>query len=118
MTSNSHEKIITGTLPFDADVIKLEVPVNATVNTRVVATRQDRLMYYTQKIQDREELTGTKAKVFYAPSKGKSTARDTDAYALAQGWVSITPLSIDLTSRISFKQFAELIGAELPEKES
>jgi len=117
-TGQIAEKMLVGALPYDADVIKLEVPVNATVNTRVVATRQDRLMYYTQKIQDREELTGTKAKVFYAPSKGKSTARDTDAYALAQGWVSITPLSIDLTSRISFNQFAEILGAELPEKES
>ncbi len=117
-TGQIAEKIIAGTLPFDADVLKLEVPCGATENTRVVATKQDRLMYYTQKIEERTELTGTPAKVFYAPSKGKSTAKNTDTYALAQGWVSITPLSIDLTSRISFNKFAEILGVELPEKES
>jgi 5'-nucleotidase len=104
------DKLLSSSLPFDADVLKLEIPLRATPESRVVITRQDRLLYYWTQIQPREDLYGTSCEVTHHPSKGKFTAEDTDAYALAQGWVSITPLSFDLTSRASFTELAEILG--------
>jgi 5'-nucleotidase len=109
-TGKIAEKVIHGSLPFDADILKLEIPVGATPETRCVITRQDRLMYYTPTIQRGEELFGTKGNLSHIPSKGKYSAEDTDAYALAQGWVSITPLSFDLTSRISLDSLGRIIN--------
>ncbi len=111
------EKVINGSLPFDADILKLEIPFGATPETRCVITRQDRLMYYTPIIQRGEELFGSKGNISHLPSKGKYSTEDTDAYALAQGLVSITPLSYDLTSRISLEELATNLGISLVESQ-
>ena len=80
-----------------------------TSDTRMVITRQDRLVYYQPTPIQREELLGTAAGVSHIPSKGKYSRKDTDAYALAKGLVSITPLSLDLTSRNCLDKIAAVI---------
>jgi 5'-nucleotidase len=110
------EKMLDNTLPFDADVLKLEIPLDASQDTRIVVTRQDRLMYYKPTVQDREKLIGTPTNVSYLPSKGEFSDTSTDAYALAQGWVSVTPLSFDLTSRLSLDDLADILGVSLQEE--
>ena len=74
-------------------------------------------MYYQPVTQGRDAIFGTKSKVSYLPSKGKFTSKDTDAYALTQGWVSVTPLSFDLTSRTPLDKLADILGTSMPEKE-
>lgn len=111
------KKMLAGTLPFDADVLKLEIPLCATVDTRMVVTMQDRLNYYQSVIEKRQTLFGSRAKVSSVPSKGKFTSKDTDAYALAEGLVSITPLSLDLTSRSSLDKLAEFLGTSVLNRE-
>ena len=103
------EKVLQGSLPFDADILKLEIPLGATEETKLVITRQDRQRYYTPIIEDRAELLGTPTIVSYIPEKGSYSRKDTDSYAMAEGWVSITPLSLDLTSRIALGELAELL---------
>ena len=112
-TSLIAQKILAGSLPFDADILKLEIPLGATKKTRCVVTRQDRFMYYTPTIKSRDELFDTPTKVSHVPGKGKYSAKDTDAYAMAQGWVSITPLSLDLTSRISLVELADILDTSV-----
>ncbi len=107
------EKMLAGTLPFDADVLKLDIPLGATPDTNYVVTKQDRLVYYQPVIEKRQTLFGSQAKVSHVPSKGKYTSKDTDAYALAEGLVSITPLSLDLTSRGSLDELAEFLGTSV-----
>ncbi|NQS91269.1 MAG: 5'/3'-nucleotidase SurE [Chloroflexi bacterium] len=102
-------KILNNSMPYDADVLKLEVPLNATSETRCGVTRQDKLMYYQPAVEDREDLIDTQAKVTYLPKKGEYSEKDTDAYAMAMGWVSVTPLSFDLTSRGPLKELAEIL---------
>ena len=104
------EKMLKDALPLDADVLKLEVPLQASSESRLVVTCQDKLMYYQPQVQTRDQLMGTQAKISYLPSKGEYSAADTDAYALAQGWVSITPLSFDLTSRVDLGDLADQLG--------
>ena len=103
------EKMLHESLPFDADILKMEIPVGASPETKCVITRHDRLMYYTPSIEPREKLFGCKGDISHLPSKGKYSREDTDAYALSKGWVSITPLSIDLTSRTSLDLLGNLL---------
>ncbi len=106
------EVMLQSALPFDADVLKLEVPLGASLSTKIVITRQDRLMYYKPTPIDREELLGTPAKISHLPSKGEYSRKDTDAYAQAKGWVSITPISLDLTSRGCIQPLSEIFGLQ------
>jgi 5'-nucleotidase len=109
--------MLENTLPLDADVLKLEIPCGATSQTRVVVTKQDRLVYYQPVLEPREKLLGTKTTVAHVPSKGKYTTKNTDAYALAEGWVSVTPLSLDLTSRNCLEPLAALLKSTLLDQE-
>jgi 5'-nucleotidase len=105
-------KMLANALPFDADVLKLEIPCGATDQTRLVVTRQDRMAYYRPILEPRKQRFGTQLELPMTPSKGQYTARNTDAYALAEGLVSVTPLSLDLTSRGCLGQIAEILEAE------
>jgi len=104
------EKMLNNTLPLDADVLKLEIPLGADNQTRCVLTRQDRLMYYRPVVKEREHPFDSPAPVSYLPRKGEYSDKNTDAYAMAQGWVSITPLSFNLTSRGPLNELAELLN--------
>lgn len=104
--------ILREELPFDTDVIKLEIPLSATTETKSVITRLDRKQYYGTKIEDRKSVFTSPAKVKHFAQKGFYSKTDTDAYALAQGWVSITPLSIDLTTRASMDEIASLFNVQ------
>ncbi len=104
--------LLNNELPCDADVLKLEIPFGANTDTEMVVTRQDRLVYYQPTPIKREKLLGTKAAVSHLPSKGKYSRKDTDAYALAEGLVSITPLSLDLTSRNCLEMISGLLNSK------
>ncbi len=112
------KKTLANYLPFDADVIKLEIHRGATPENRLVVTRQDQLSYNQSIMEPRENLIGTKLKVTLIPSKGEYTRTDTDAYALAKGCVSITPLSLDFNSRICLTEIANIFNSETLTKES
>jgi len=116
-TRNIAKVMLNNELPLDADVLKLEIPLGATTDTEMVITRQDRLVYYQPTPIKREKLLGTKAFVSHLPSKGKFSRKDTDAYALAEGLVSITPLSLDLTSRNCLDIIAEVFDSRLLNEE-
>jgi len=107
------EVMLNQPMPFDADVLKLEIPLGATPDTEVVITRQDKLVYYQPELISRDELLGTPAKISHIPSKGQYTGEDTDAYALAKGLVSLTPLSLDLTSRNCLDTIGDLFGSKV-----
>ncbi len=105
------QKMLGTSLPFDVDLLKLEIPASASTNTRWVIARQDKLSYYMPYMDERPDLFSGPATLKHRPSKGKYLQKDTDTYALAQGWVSITPLSLDLTSRVSMDELAARFDA-------
>jgi broad specificity polyphosphatase/5'/3'-nucleotidase SurE len=61
--------------------------------------------------RDSPDLTSA-ARSEYSAAKGQFTQPGTDAYAMAQGYVSITPLSLDHTSRITMDEVQALIERE------
>ncbi|MBI3241482.1 MAG: 5'/3'-nucleotidase SurE [Chloroflexi bacterium] len=87
-------------LPPDVDVIKVDVPAAATPETPWQVTRLSRQRYYLPIKPQRENLTDPR-KVDYHRRLDSEPEPDSDVAAIASGkFVSVTPLSLDLTSRI------------------
>ena len=95
-------------LPKDVDVLKIEIPAHATPETSWMITRQDRLSYYTPIYKNRSDVFNSKGILDFTVGRGKYLKKGTDAYALATGFVSVTPLSLDLTSRLRLKRLQRL----------
>ncbi len=98
------------TLPFDVDVLKVDVPSSATPDTPWRLTRVSRHTYFTPMPPERETLTNP-GRIDYEPlPHPEETEPDSDIYALAvDRVVSVAPLSYDLTSRVARGVLQELL---------
>jgi 5'-nucleotidase len=106
------EQTLKADLPLDVDVLKIEIPCVADKNTPWVVTRLDRLMYYEARFSKREDVFSDPTELRLTTRKGEYNKQGTDTHALAQGWVSVTPLSLDLTSRVDLQKLHEMIAEE------
>ncbi len=104
------ERTLKHDLPEDVDVLKIEIPAEAVESTHWVVARQDRFAYYQTNITEREDFFTDPAELKLITRKGKYGQEGTDAHALVQGWVSVTPLSLDLTSRVDLKELRRIIS--------
>jgi len=97
-------------LPEDVDVIKLDIPTAATPETPWVITRQSRKRYYIPKASKRNSLSDRGPvgySIYYDPD---DLEKDSDIYTvLVDKKVSVTPISIDMTSRIDFSKLKPLL---------
>ncbi|MBN1266113.1 MAG: 5'/3'-nucleotidase SurE [Anaerolineales bacterium] len=109
--------LLLAELPPDVDVLKIEIPAAATINTPWIVSRQDRIPYYKAGVlaEGNQERIPT---LRHFPRKGEYYAAGTDAFALADGVVSITPLSLDMTSRVSLDQLKNKIMEGIAEDEN
>ena len=105
------QRVLQSSLPPDVDVLKVDVPAVATPATPWLVTRQDRMSYYTPEPPARADPFAGPGRITMQVAKGCYTAEDTDACALAHGIVSVTPLSLDLTSRVPLGELAALLGS-------
>lgn len=117
--------LLTTRLPFDAQLLKLDVPSAATPETPWRLTRVSRHAYFVTVPPPRDGLTRSAASSCVAGARGKPdyealahperTEPDSDIYALAvDRVVSIAPLSIDLTSRVDRGEMEALLhGREI-----
>ena len=105
------EKMLSQQLPVDVDVIKLDVPQDATPQTPWALTRQSRQRYYVPKPSQRDHLSDRGPvgyEIRYDPAKLEPGS---DLHALLiQHEVSVTPISIDLTSRVDFAEMQALFA--------
>jgi 5'-nucleotidase len=97
-------------LPFDADVLKLDLPSSATPDTAWRLTRVSRHTYFTPLPPHRDDLARP-ARIDYEPlPHPERTEPDSDIYALVvDRVVSVAPLSYDLTSRVDRGRLEELL---------
>ena len=92
-------------LPQGVDLLKVDVPSNATPATAWEWTRLSHQRYYMPTAPKRAswDVPGT---VGYEPNLDLAIEpQDTDAYALLQHrLVSVTPLMLDMTARVDFEE--------------
>ncbi|MCP4350695.1 MAG: 5'/3'-nucleotidase SurE [Desulfobacterales bacterium] len=102
--------LLSGNLPPDVDALKIDVPDNATALTPWRLTRLSRQVYYLTHIEQpsRESKIGdTKLRI---NKDQASFEKESDIYALTvERVVSVTPLSLDLTSRTDFRDIRNLL---------
>lgn len=100
-------------VPDDVDVLKLDVPANATPETPWRVTRLSRRRVYWPTRPERITL-GDRGKLGYEYLGDPSRAEpNSDVYAvLHEGVVSVTPLSLDMTSRTDLFRLQQLLRGE------
>lgn len=98
------KKMLKAELPFDVDVLKVDVPEQATPETPWSLTRQSRQRYYIPKPAERAAVTERGPVGYEIRYKPEDLEPGSDLYALLiEHKVSVTPISIDLTSRVDFE---------------
>lgn len=101
-------KLLINKMPPDVHVLKVDVPDEATPETPWEVTRLSRLRYFEPLAPERKSWD-VPAQVGYRISHDSSQdTADSDVHALwVKKIVSVTPLSLDLTSRIDLREFEQ-----------
>ena len=88
-------------LPPDVDVLKVDIPANATPETRWEITRQSRHRYYRPVAPQRKNWEDAGPVGYTLDVIPENEPQDSDIYALlVKQVVSVTPLSIDMSARV------------------
>ncbi len=105
------ERWLNASRPDDVDVLKIEVPDNATPATEWRITRLERRAYFIPVAPTRLKL-GDEGRIGYKMTDKRFTDNHTDVGALQDGFVSVTPLSLDMTARVEFDTLRNLLDHE------
>jgi 5'-nucleotidase len=106
--------VLGGGLPPDVDILKIEVPSDATPDTPWRLARVSRQRYYMPLPSGRRSLEDQKGIDYTRVVNWDTLEPDSDVRALAvDRVVSVSPLSIDLTARVDLGELA----ADLQQRE-
>lgn len=93
----------------DVDVLKIDVPESATIKTAWKLTTQAKCGYYFKELENPSrdsKIDEGKTKIVINENE---LGKDSDIYTFAiQQLISVTPLSIDLSSRVNLKTLRDL----------
>jgi len=100
-------------MPDDVDILKIDVPLGATVETEWRMTRLSRRRVYWPTRPERAKI-GDTGKLGYKYQADPSQAEpDSDVYALLHDKViSVTPISLDMTSRTDLFRLRQILEGE------
>jgi len=105
------EKTLRKTLLPDVDVLKIDVPDNADEQTVWKLTSLSRAAYYTKTIENPSVESVIDDFTTQIADDPDAFEPGSDIHALAvERVVSVTPISIDLTSRVDFTELNTLLG--------
>ncbi|HSG44148.1 MAG TPA: 5'/3'-nucleotidase SurE [Anaerolineales bacterium] len=97
-------------LPPDVNVLKVDVPSDATLNTPWELTRISMQRYYEPVAPDRISWDIPAVMGYREAGVLEDEPEGTDVYAMrVKRNVSVTPLSLDLTSRVDFDELNKLM---------
>lgn len=104
------QKVLAGTLLPDVDVLKIDVPDNATEQTEWKLTTLSRTAYYIKAIENPRVDSRICDFETLINIDSDNLEVGSDIHALAvERVVSVTPLSIDLTSRVKFSDLQSIL---------
>jgi 5'-nucleotidase len=97
-------------LPGDVDLLKVDVPCDASRSTPWEVTRLSRQAYFLPVTPKRQSWDLPETVGYRRIEELSGSDVDTDVYAMrVKRVVSVTPLSLDMTSRISLQDFDQLL---------
>ncbi|MEO1646019.1 MAG: 5'/3'-nucleotidase SurE, partial [Chloroflexota bacterium] len=97
-------------LPDDVDVLKIDVPWEATLDTEWRITRVSRRRVYWPTRPERTKLNSTGKLGYKFESDPSQAEPDSDVYAVMHDKVvSVTPMSLDLTSRTDLYRLRQIL---------
>ncbi len=103
-------RLLATLLPFDVDLLKLDVPSDATLETPWRLTRVSRHTYFVPIPPQRGDLAEPMRFDYTRLAHPERTEPDSDIYALmVDRVVSVAPLTLDLTSRVEFREVEALL---------
>jgi 5'-nucleotidase len=109
-TSLFGRMILQRMLPDDVNLLKVDVPCDASSETPWEVTRLSRQMYFVPVTPKRARWDQPETVGYRRIEELSGTEVDTDVYALrVKRVVSVTPLSLDLTSRVNLQDFDQLL---------
>lgn len=97
--------ILNTGLPADVDILNVNVPASATVKTPWKVTRLSRQPYFLNHIANATPASKIGEAVCRYGFDEALLEQDSDIQAICSNWVSVTPVSMDLTSRIDLESF-------------
>lgn len=107
------QRVLDDGLPLDVHVLKIDVPAGATQDTPWRVVRQAMQPYYVPRTHRSGPLEGP-GLIDYDVVHGPGISQPgTDAHALAvEGLVAVTPLSLDMTSRVPLDLLDSMLRKE------
>jgi 5'-nucleotidase len=94
--------LLAASLPFDVHALNINIPADATIDTPWWLTHLSRRRYYLPTAPDRKEGQGRPGYKVIADFVQAEV--DSDVWAvLVERVISVTPISLDLTSRVDFR---------------
>ncbi|NOX61334.1 MAG: 5'/3'-nucleotidase SurE [Chloroflexi bacterium] len=94
--------------PADVAALKIDIPDNVTRETRWRITRQSRQPYYRARPTGRISLSDAFPLDYEVAIDRAKLEPDSDIYAFAiERIISVTPLSVNLTARVSLPEFED-----------
>ncbi len=106
--------VLANRFPQDVDLLKVDVPCDATIDTPWMITRLSHQRYFEPMAPNRASWDVPARVGYRATNDHVEEPQDTDVYALrVRHIVSVTPLSLDLTSRIDLPAFEQTLRENL-----
>lgn len=101
--------MLANRLPDDVDVLKVDLPMDATPETPWKLTRISRTRYY-EAVQPTRSAWDAPTRIPYRRLLDTQDVPGTDAYTVrVEKQVSVTPMSLDMTSRVDMQALQEAL---------
>jgi len=98
-------QLLTKRFPPDVQVLKVEVPSDATIETLWALTRLSKLRFYLPTAPNRNSWSEPGSTGYEQVPEASAFAKDTDVYTvIVKRQVAVTPLTLDMTSNVSFEE--------------
>jgi len=104
------QRLLSAKLPPDVDVLKIDVPEDATEQTPWRLTRVSRQRYFHPIKSDHPSSPGASTIDYETRVDFDALEPDSDIFALVKDRVvSVSPLTLDLSSRVDLRHLAQLL---------